>query len=139
MLENGSHLEKGVMTWCIHNKIGLSLMDENVLIIFYEELVLNYSKVSKALYNHCELDNYQDLLKFEKNLSAVSVQSDKESFGLLKSGSRADLIYKWRNKLTDGETKRLERLTTEMGMNIFRNETTSIDYSHKLFEGKRIA
>lgn len=139
ILENGTHLEKGVMSWCIHNYIALSIMNNNVLVVFYEDLVLDFSRVSQSIYTHCALDNYEDMLKFEKKLSAVSVQSDSESLDLLKSEKRSDLVYKWQKKLTVYEAGTSYEILDRMGMSVYIKNKAKVDYNHLMLKGKRIA
>jgi len=99
---SGTHLEKGVVAWCLHNALPLRSRRDSWVVVSYEEAVMNPVHVVEYMAEILSLPRPDKMLKASGQVSATSNQSTVERRKLLHdSDDRAKLINIWRNKVPE--------------------------------------
>lgn len=108
IINAGTHLDKGVLAWCIHNSIPLQDISSDWAVATYEQAVVDPAPVVNYLCAKLELDR-PDLIYKQLNVpSPVVRESDDETRLLLNnSDNRSALIEKWKKKISDDDEKKL--------------------------------
>ena len=105
VLESGSHVEKGVLAWCLHNSPILQLKEKSVLVLTYEELTLCPEAAIRKLCEYCDLSASDALLQTLGSASVTVRKSDDATKQLLRQENTVDrrrqLVQKWRGKVCD--------------------------------------
>ena len=109
----GSHLEKGVLAWCLHNAPVLWDPPTVWEMFFYEECVLNEEKEFERLLTFCECHNKGRALEQAQIPSLVIGKSDRETQAFLRKGQstkidRRFLVEKWRKRVTNDELRQVQ-------------------------------
>jgi hypothetical protein len=124
ILRSGSDLEKGVLDWSLQNAVPLRSVQEDWLVISYEELVLRPGPVIGRLADSLAL---RDQHRLEVNLakpSATVRKSDAATIAMFDDG-RAErdpwwLVTRWREKVDEDEERRLMEIPARFGIDCYR-------------------
>lgn len=117
----GTHLEKGVTAWCIHNQGAIKSLENNFLAVTYEQAVAEPHKVTQALCKYLDLTNEKEMLKQSFRASAVKRKSTREKQELLEAKeNRLLLINNWRTKISRVEEERLLSILSLFEINIYK-------------------
>ena len=109
LIESGSHLEQGVLAWCLHHGPALWQSQSSWLLISYEECVVRPDQVLESLANF--LNEPDAVERMRRNLSRPSKvmgKSDAETQEMVASEEgRANIVSKWRKKVAPEEEAHL--------------------------------
>ena len=107
-LRSGSHLEKGVVAWCLHNSLPLNNWSDQWKLATYEQAVTEPSVVIDYLCRELELSSKESMLKQSETASAVKRKSSPDRQRLLDDPSRRlELVSSWKGKVSDAEEQDL--------------------------------
>ncbi|MEO0895722.1 MAG: sulfotransferase [Bacteroidota bacterium] len=112
ILENGSKMEKGMLSWCLQNAVPLREANEDWVVVSFEQLNTEAARLIPILNEKLDLDtgNIDELLDQLNRPSSSSSKSDKETQQKLKESDPNDktwLIEKWRSKVSVEEEQKL--------------------------------
>jgi len=125
IVTNGSHLEKGIVSWCFQNFMPLKDMDTNDWIFLtYEELLLNTEAVCKCLMDALDLSDYDALMR-AVNRPAVNISmSDSQTLKIMKNPNerlrKMNLVRKWKNIVNDEEERNAMDILKLFGLDTYR-------------------
>lgn len=120
----GSKLEQGVVDWCFQNAPPLQNPPDDMMIITYEQLVLEPETVIYKLTKHLDLDNVEKMVhNISKPSKSVSL-SNPETAALLNDASNYEnnkkmLLEKWRKKVQPEEEEKLMHILKVFDMDIY--------------------
>lgn len=108
LIESGSHLEKGVLAWCLHHAPALRNERNSWLRVYYEETVLRPERIIDQLADHLALPDRGRMLKQIVEPSQVTRKSDSETQKLLSDQqNREYLIHKWESRVNQKELQQV--------------------------------
>ena len=125
IIERGTHLEKGVLSWCLQNMVALRHFRKDWVILTYEQMVLEPAPMIQHLANKLELPYLELMMARMQQPSASSRKSDRETRALLDSRmahKQQKVIGKWRKKVDEAEGKAAMKITDTFGLDIYRWE-----------------
>lgn len=109
VIRTGSHLEQGVLAWCLHNSVPLRDATDDWTVVTYEQAVIDPTAVIDCLCERLELPDPKRIYHQLHVPSQVSVKSDEETRDLLGQGgdgnNRQALVCKWRQKVSAPEVQ----------------------------------
>lgn len=109
IISNGSHLQQGILAWCLHHVPALEDRRDTWVQLTYEETLLHPHAVIKELAEKLQLPDTSRMLEQIKKPSLVTRKSDPETRALLEQGADAQaLICKWLPRVSLNERKRVE-------------------------------
>lgn len=110
IIDNGSKLEQGVLSWCLENAVPLKDAQPDWTVLSYEQLVVQPEPIIDLLTRRLELTAPERIYAQLTKASAVKRKSDASTQRLLEQGeheARLELVRKWRKKVTPEEEARL--------------------------------
>lgn len=120
VVAEGSHLERGVVAWCLHHLPALRNHRESWLQLTYEETVLCPERVVEALADKMHLPDKAKMMAQINMPSQVLRKSDAETQALLKGGdARKRLVSKWLQKVSADEKQRVAELLNIFGVSLY--------------------
>lgn len=121
----GTHLERGVLSWCLQNSVPLRHATDDWAIVTYEQLVVDPYPVIRHLAEKLELPMPG---RMSEGLTVpsvnVKIKSNEETRRLLygeRAGDRANLIDKWRDKVGEEEEVRALELLELFELDLYRS------------------
>lgn len=122
---DGSHVERGVLSWCLQNVVALGKRSPEWAFVTYEQLVLDPGPVIAELAGKLEL-SAPDRIAEALTVPSVNVRikSTEETRRLLLEGTqdhRPDLIEKWRRRVDADEEHRAMRTLEVFGIDVYRD------------------
>tara|TARA_A100001015_G_C15002286_1_gene719047 strand:- start:348 stop:1286 length:939 start_codon:yes stop_codon:yes gene_type:complete len=119
--QSGTHLEKGMTAWCMHNGFITKDLDKKAYLVTYEQAVNEPEKIIQYLCESFNLPSEQVMLKQSYKASAVKNKSSKRNQALLKSKiGRKELINAWRLKVSEAEEKDLMGILDLFNMDVYQ-------------------
>lgn len=130
IIENGSEIEKVVLSWCLQNYVPLKMRTDDWIFLTYEQLVLEPKVVIQYLSQKLEIENIERILERVEVPSMVKRFSDEETNQIISGSDRKQLISKWRNKVSEEEEKTLFKIIDKFDLNIYNvgNDYPNSDY-----------
>lgn len=123
VLQTGTELEVGVLSWCLQNMVPLRDATDDWAIIAYEQLVLDPDPVIQLLCRKLELPNPERMRDRLIVPSVSKVKSSSDTRQLLDTGDsdkRARLIDKWRKRVDEREEGRAMQILEVFQLDIYR-------------------
>lgn len=108
----GSHLERGVTAWCIHNSIPLHSPKNNCNFIYYEDCVLNPSAALAKFQLNFNLklnSGREDVMRRPSSSVRKSSKPVQKAF----KNNHADkefLLNRWQNQVTSREVGEIQKI-----------------------------
>lgn len=126
ILEQGTHLERGVVNWCLQNVHALALdFDPNWAIISYEDLTVFPHPAAEFLREKVELSPFRDLDSLVSQPSRSTSQSDTETKSFFEnldnSTDRRFLIEKWRKVIEPEHEDRAFEILNGFGIDYYEH------------------
>lgn len=107
ILQSGSDLDRGVLSWCLQNAVSLRNIQPDWAVVSYEQLVVDPKPVVDCLAEKLELPRKDPMLGALETPSAVLYKSDRETQQMLqKKADRSALVEKWRKHITKHDEQR---------------------------------
>ena len=104
LIAEGTHLERGVLAWCLHHVPALQDQRNSWVTVTYEETVLEPDRVIERLAESLDLDERDKMRDQVSRPSLVTLKSNLQTQALLESGAgRGYLVEKWKEHVTSGE------------------------------------
>lgn len=125
IVQHGTHLEKGVLSWCLQNAIPINCASAEWVILTYEQLVLDPDPLIHRLAEKLELPNPERMLDKLNKPSASYRKSDKETRSILAGGlleNRQIVVNKWRKKVNSEAGKSAMNILNLFGLDIYSYE-----------------
>lgn len=124
VIQSGSHIEKGVVAWCLHHMPALQDARDSWLTITYEETVLNPESVIQRIVPYLGLSNGEALKEQLNKPSGVTRKSDAETQKMLSSGeARERLVSKWESVVTLESRNRCQDIFDVFGLTLYRADS----------------
>ena len=122
--EHGTHIEKGVLSWCFENVDAFRERDRRGwTIVTYEELVQNPQGVCKVLGETLDLPDIGRSIAASKEPSSNVAMSDEKTQEVIleKAGEERvkHLISRWRQKVTESEERDLFSIVDLFGIDFY--------------------
>jgi Sulfotransferase domain len=121
---DGSHVERGVLSWCLQNAVPLRDMSDDWALVTYEQLVIEPEPVIGELADKLELPEPDRIAEALTVPSVnVKIKSTDETRQLLYEGTRdrrPHLIEKWRQRVDEAEERRAMRALDVFGLDVYR-------------------
>lgn len=103
IIESGSCYEKGILHWCFENALPLRVVENDWIILTYEQLVTDPQSVLNYLSNQLDLPDVKQMMDHLYYPSHTTSKSTMETQQLLKARHRQSLITKWRRQICDAQ------------------------------------
>ena len=122
ILDTGSKLEQGVLSWCLQNAVSLRQATADWAIVSYEQMVLDPRPVVAYLADRLELPKPERMMDRLAVPSAVKAKSDKETQSVLESGTgtRSWLVEKWRKQVDESQERRAMEILERFQLDVYR-------------------
>ena len=118
---SGTHLEKGVTAWCMHNGFITKNLGRDAYCVTYEQAVNEPEKIIQYLCESLNLTSEQAMHRQSDKASAVRKKSSAVNQALLKSRQgRKELIHTWRKKVTEAEEADLMGILDLFNMDVYQ-------------------
>lgn len=110
LFEKGTHLQRGMLAWCIENLVALKHSDTSKwLFLSYEELLLNPQKTCETMASYLKLPRVDLMLRALDQPSVNINMSGKNTHDILQDDNlerrRSKLVTKWKDKVSPAEEK----------------------------------
>jgi hypothetical protein len=124
--ETGSHLQRGVVSWCYENIVPLRFPDFEGLFVTYEELVLNPERAATLLAERLSLPDREALLRTFSQPSTNINMSSKQTRSLMAESDhrqrRRHLVEKWVASITPRDEAHVTEIMEMFGLEIYRGD-----------------
>lgn len=121
ILHRGTHLERGVLDWCLQTLFTLRQRRPEWPLVTYEQLVLEPEPVLRTLAHQLALPRQEWMLAMLTEASAVRHKSDAETRALLADASKRErLVAKWRAHVGADEEARAMRILERFELDLYR-------------------
>jgi hypothetical protein len=119
----GSHVQRGALAWCIENLVPLKYsITDNWLVVTYEELLLNTTKMCQKIADCFNLSDINRMLATADQPSVNIQMSGKKTHEILEDEDierrRKRMVTKWQDQVSETEQKQCFEV-----MNLFELDT----------------
>lgn len=125
IIQNGTLLEKGVLSWCLQNAIPLNHATDDWVILTYEQLVLDPAPLIHHVAKMADLPNPERMLTQLHQPSASYRKSDEETRTLLAAEqpqNRQKMVNKWRKKVDKEAGVTAMQILSQFNLSIYSYE-----------------
>ena len=131
IVASGTHLERGVLSWCLQNSIPLREASDDWAVVTYEQLVVDPGPVIDELAVKLELPAPNRIREALTVPSVnVKIKSSEETQHLLYETSaerRPDLVDKWRRKVDADEAARAMQILSVFELDVYTTDVFPAD------------
>ena len=123
VVERGEKHELAMLDWCLQNAIALKHADDRVLVVTYEQLVIDPATVLQAVADHCALGCYETMIDTVARPSETTSKSSRETADFLLAEQvekRRWLIEKWRKDVDATDERRLMAMLDVFDIDIYQ-------------------
>ncbi len=122
--QNGTELEKQVLSWCLENSIFIknwlnNSLPKNVITVFYEDLILNPKKTLLRICSKIDMEYHPNMLKIIDQPSSGIIHSQKEVKKEILTGNSLYLTERWKNEIDSKSLNRIENLLRKFGFDFY--------------------
>ena len=133
IVSSGTHLERGVLSWCLQNSIPLREASADWAVVTYEQLVVDPGPVIDELALKLELPAPNRIREALTVPSVnVKIKSSEETQHLLYETSaerRPDLVDKWRRKVDAEEAARAMQILGVFDLDVYTTDVFPADWA----------
>lgn len=120
VIASGSHLEKGIVAWCLHHVPALRQARPSWTVVTYEETVLNPELAVDRLATNLGLPNRQRLLRSISRPSQVTRKSDWVTQKILyEKVNRRQLISKWKARVSADDRIKVQSILAAFKVHVY--------------------
>ena len=123
IVESGSHLERGTVSWCYENLVPLTHRDFEGLFITYEEMVLNQAASCDLLLDKLHLPDRAAMLKaFDEPAANIAMSSAETQKRMADADTRRRHRYlatKWQAKTAAADMDRVTAIMQLFGLDVY--------------------
>jgi hypothetical protein len=120
---DGSHLQRGTVSWCYENLVPLKHCDFDGLFVTYEELVLNPVRSCGLLLEYLQFADRDAMLRKFSEASANINMSSVETQAMMTSPDehkrRIYLVEKWVDRVTRTEMTEVSEILELFGLDVY--------------------
>jgi len=124
IIEEGSNLEKAMLSWCLQNYVPLKSMNKKWTLLTYEQMVLEPEVVINHLKNRLGLSHMERIEKRLSKPSGSTNQSNSATKEVLAGNEikqrKEYLINKWKKEINSHETEILMEMMNVFGLDIYK-------------------
>ena len=122
--QNGTTLEKFIVSWCLENYIFIHTyqnqkLPSNIIPVFYEDLILDTENSIKNICNKVNMDYNKEMLTILDIPSSGIVHSTKETESQIKSGNKNYLVNRWKEKVDSNSLIRIKEILLSFDINLY--------------------
>lgn len=123
IVAEGSHVEKAMLDWCLHNATAIKRHMDKVIFVTYEQLVLDPEPVVNALSRQLDLHDATRIIDKISAPSGSVNQSTKETAAALATTGKGKtwLIEKWRADIEADKEKELMQILDVFSLDIYKS------------------
>ena len=126
IVATGSHLQRGVVSWCYENLVPLRFPDFEGLFVTYEEMVLNPERSADLLAERLRLPDRNALLRAFSQPAANINMSSKQTQTMMTESDERDrrlhLVEKWRGSISPRDEAQVTEIMEIFGLDIYRGD-----------------
>ncbi|MCF8330984.1 MAG: sulfotransferase [Bacteroidales bacterium] len=127
IIQEGSQLEKFVLSWALENYIVLykaknNQLPDNILLISFEELITYPEKSLRKISSHCNLTYNNSMMKKVSKPSHGIVHSTSETRNQILEGKHKKLANKWKQEISLKDEAKAFRILEIMGIDYYNTE-----------------
>lgn len=119
----GSHLQRGVVSWCYENVIPLTRRDFEGLFITYEELVLNPVRSRDLLVDRLDLPDRKAMQRAFDRPSANIAMSSAETRAVMSQSDqrrkRSRLVTRWKSSVSREDESAVSDILALFGLDVY--------------------
>lgn len=122
--QKGSHLQKGVLSWCLQNAPPLQQRTPDWIVLTYEQMVLDPEPVIAHLTKELDVTHPERMWQQLKKPSGTTRKSDNETIRRLseyQQGTQTWLIEKWRDKVSMSEEEEVMQLLALFELSVYKS------------------
>jgi hypothetical protein len=119
VMSRGTYFEKAILNWCLENIVPLKYRRSEVLIITYEDLVLNPIPTTKLLSQQLGLKNIRGMLKMVR-IPSQPAFSKEETKAAIREGKREFLVGRWGEQVSGKQLDDARRILETFGVFEYR-------------------
>lgn len=120
LIDSGSHLERGVLTWCLHHAPALREERASWLRVYYEQTVLQPDTVIEQLADRLLLPDRERMKRQIVEPSQVMRKSDSETQELLTGQDNRDyLVHKWKSRVSQSDLQKVDVILKTFDISIY--------------------
>jgi glycosyltransferase involved in cell wall biosynthesis len=121
---SGSHLQRAAVSWCFENLEALTAPPPGLLLIAYEELVLNPDRSCDLLLDRLSLPDRERMIQaFGRPASNISMSGSRTA-ALLQRGTSEDtrlhLVSKWQAAIAPQEIAQVDDIMSIFGLDAYK-------------------
>lgn len=121
----GSHLEQGVIAWCLHHRPALRAHQPSWFAFAYEASVMNPHGFLEALAGYFNTVITPAMRESMSKPSAVTRKSDLHTQTILQDKTRrSELVTKWKQRVSPDESKRVQEILNLMKIDLYSSLET---------------
>jgi hypothetical protein len=124
IVEKGNEFDKGILDWCLQNRVPMRDRTDDWIVVSYEQLVLDVEPIIQKLYAQLNFPN-PELMREQWAIPSGSVkkQSDNVTENVLTQ-QRTDesmhwLVEKWRKKISQEQETRAIEILSVFGLDTY--------------------
>ena len=124
VLDRNDRFELAILDWCLQNVLPLQQARNSLLVLTYEQLVLDPQPALERLVTYLDLDSLDRMLESITRPSGSVSKSSAETASFLESQSgkkdRMWLIDKWRKRVSVDQERELMQIVADFGIDVYR-------------------
>jgi len=125
IIKEGSNIEQAMLSWCLQNYVPLKSMNENWILLTYEQMVIEPEVVINHLKNRLGLSHMERIEKRLSKPSGSTNQSNSATKEVLAGNEieqrKEYLINKWKKEINSHETENLMEMLSVFGLDIYKD------------------
>ena len=112
---NGTILEKFVVSWCLENYVFINKyqnnkLPTNVILVFYEDLILDSENCIKDICEKTKMDYKENMVEIIDVPSSGIIHSTKETEAQILSGNKNYLVNRWKESIDTNTIKNIKKI-----------------------------
>lgn len=123
VLDRNDPMELAILDWCLQNVLPLQQANNSLLVLTYEQLVLDPKPALERLVTYLDLDSLDRMIASISRPSGSVSKSSVETASFLESRSEMDrtwLIDKWRKRVSVDQENELMRIVADFGVDVYK-------------------
>lgn len=128
IIENGSLLQKKILSWCLQNSVLLQGIEPDWLVLTYEQMVMEPNIIIETLAHNFELSAPERIVAQLDVPSGTTNQSDRATQAVLEKprtmNSRQWLVEKWEKRVSEEERSLAAEILATFELDVYQVDDT---------------
>lgn len=125
LINHGSELQKGIVSWCYENIIPLNETDrDNWVFVSYEEMLLNPEKMCKMMADQLKLPDLNKMLTSVGQPAMNIKMSNRDTLDIINNDDAMDknirLVTKWKARVSEEEERQAFEILDLFKLDIYK-------------------